>query len=78
MKGASVHLSFLIAAANNLDVLTGNVSNSFVNVKTPEKIHCHAGPEFGEKEGQMIEAVKACGNLKSSVRVFHDHLVDTL
>ena len=78
VKCASVHLSFLIAADDDLDALTGNIGNVFDNAKTPEKMHCHAEPEFGEKEGQMIEIVKALCRLKSSARAFHNHLADTL
>ena len=35
--GASAHSSFLIAAANNVDVLTGNIDNAFVNDETPRE-----------------------------------------
>ena len=78
VEGASVHLLFLIAAANDLDTLTGDISNTFVNAKTPEKMHCQAGPKFGEHEGQMTEIVKALCGLKSSARAFLKHLADTL
>ena len=77
-KGASVPLLFLIAAANDLDMLTGEIGNAFMSAKTSEKMHCQAGPKFGEREGQMIEIVKASHGLKSSARAFHKHLADTL
>ena len=52
IKGVSMCLLFLIAAANDLDVLTGDIGNAFVNAETLEKTHCCLGPKFGEKEAR--------------------------
>jgi hypothetical protein len=48
----SVHLAFLIAALNDLEILSADVQNAYLNAPTKEKIYMIAGPEFGQgKEG---------------------------
>jgi hypothetical protein len=44
----SVCLAFLIAALNDLEVLSADVQNAYLNAPTKEKIYMIAGPEFGQ------------------------------
>ncbi|MGH7955026.1 MAG: reverse transcriptase domain-containing protein, partial [Gloeomargaritales cyanobacterium] len=79
VKGMSVRLLFMIAAINDLDVLSADIENAFVNAYTNEKIYTRAGPEFGEHEGKLVEIIKALSyGLKTSARRFHAHLADSL
>ena len=62
----SVRLAFLHAALNNLDVLSCDVSNAFLNAPCKEKIWIPAGREFGSDEGSVMIIRKAAYGLKSS------------
>jgi hypothetical protein len=56
----SVHLAFLIAALNDLEILSADVQNAYLNAPTKERIYMTAGPEFGQgKEGQPVMIVQA-------------------
>ena len=77
VKAESVRLLFIIAVANSYDILCGDIGNAFVMANAPEKMCCRAGPEFGERQGQMIEIIKALYGLKSSARAFHSHRSDS-
>ena len=44
----SVHLAFLTAALNDLNILAADVGNAFLNADCQEKIFFMASPEFGE------------------------------
>ena len=35
----SVHLSFLAAALNKLDILAGNIQNTYINAPTKERVY---------------------------------------
>jgi hypothetical protein len=48
IMATSVRLLHLIAHANALDILCGDVSNAFVNAHTKKLTYCRAGPEFGD------------------------------
>ena len=41
----SVRIAFLLAALNDLDILTGDIGNAYLNAPTQEKIYYWAGPE---------------------------------
>lgn len=44
----SVHLTFLIAALNDLDIMKADIGNAYQNANTKEKVHTVCGPEFGQ------------------------------
>ena len=46
MKSVSSRIIMTIAAANNLDVMTGDIVNTNLNANTQENIYTHAGSEF--------------------------------
>jgi hypothetical protein len=75
----SVHLAFLIAALNDLEVLSADVQNAYLNASMKERIYTIAGPEFGQgKEGRLVMMVRALYGLRSSGTRWHDHLAVTL
>jgi hypothetical protein len=48
----SVHLAFLIAALNDLEILSADIQNAYLNAPTKERIYTIVGQEFGQgKEG---------------------------
>jgi hypothetical protein len=75
----SVHLAFLIAALDDLEILSADVQNAYLNAPTKKKIYTTAGPEFGQgKEGRPVMIVRALYGLRSSGARWHDHLAATL
>jgi hypothetical protein len=75
----SVRLAFLIAALNDLEILSADVQNAYLNAPTKERIYTTAGPEFGQgKEGRPVMIVRALYGLRSSGARWHDHLAATL
>jgi hypothetical protein len=62
----SVRIAFLIAALNDLDIMSCDIGNAYLNAPCREKIWFVAGPEFGSRQGQVIKIVRALYGLKSS------------
>jgi hypothetical protein len=62
----SVRIAFLMAALNDVDVMSCDVSNAYLNAPCREKIWFVAGPEFGSRQGQVVKIVRALYGLKSS------------
>lgn len=63
----SVHLTFLIAALNDLEILSANVRNAYLKATTKEKVHTTCGFEFGQQyQGCFAIIQKALYGLKSS------------
>jgi hypothetical protein len=75
----SVQLINLIATANKLEVLCGDVGNAFVNAYTREKVFTTAGPEFGsEWIGKHLIIVKALYGMQTSAKRWRSHFAQTL
>jgi hypothetical protein len=56
----SVRLAFLIAALNDLEILSADIQNAYLNAPTKERIYTTACPEFGQgKEGRPVMIVRA-------------------
>ena len=55
----SVRIALLIAALNDLDVLSADVGNAYLNAKCREKVWFRAGPEFGDRDGSSVVIVRA-------------------
>ncbi len=72
----SVRLMFMIAALNNIDVLSTDIGNAYLNAKNREKVHVIVGPElFGDQHsGQYAVIVRALYGLKSAGAAWHSHL----
>jgi hypothetical protein len=62
----SVRIAFLLAALNDVDVFSCDISNAYLNAPCREKIWFVAGPEFGSRQGQVVKIVRALYGLKSS------------
>jgi hypothetical protein len=75
----SVRLFFLMAALNDLDILSADVQNAYLHAETSEKVWTRAGQEFGkEYVGRPCYIVRALYGLKSSGARFHDYVAKTL
>jgi len=55
----SVRIGFLLAALNDLDLMSGDISNAYLNTTTKENIWFRAGTKFGNQKGQRVKIVKA-------------------
>jgi hypothetical protein len=75
----SVRLAFLIAALNDLDILSADIGNAYLNAPTKEKVHTTCGIEFGANE-QGCTAVLICAlyGLKSSGAAWRAMFAGTL
>jgi hypothetical protein len=74
----SVRIAFLYAALNDLDVMSCDVSNAYLNAPCREKIWFVAGPEFGSRQGQVVKIVRALYGLKSSGAAWRALLQQTI
>jgi hypothetical protein len=75
----SVRIAFLVAAINNLDILSADIDNAYLCAPCCEKIHTTAGSEFGPSRiGQTVVIVQAMNGLKSSGATWHTQLSITL
>jgi hypothetical protein len=75
----SIHIGFLIAALNGLDILSADVGNAYLQAPTREKVHTTAGPKFGPSNiGRTVIVVRAMYGLKSSGAAWHTKFSETL
>jgi hypothetical protein len=75
----SIRMLNVIAKAQGLDVLAGDVGNAYLNADTKEKVYVRCGPEFGpELEGRIAIIKKSLYGLKSSGAQWHAHFAKTL
>jgi len=75
----SVRIAFLLAALNDVDILSTDIGNTYLNALPREKVFTTAGPEFGsESEGKSVLIVCALYGLKSSGAAWRSHLANTL
>ena len=75
----SVRMFFLLAALNDLDVLSGDIQNAYLTAETSEKLWTKLGDEFGPaKKGRIAIVVRALYGLKGSGKAFRDHLAKHL
>ena len=75
----SVRIALLIAALNDLQVLSADIGNAYLNAPAREKTYFIAGSEFGkEHAGKRVLIVCALYGLKSSGAAWRSHLAQTL
>ena len=78
MKSISSRVLMTISAANNLDVIVGDIENAYLHADTEEKFYTCAGAEFKAvglmPEGTLLEVVKALYGLPTSGNSWHAHL----
>ena len=58
--------------------MCGDIGNAYLNAYTEERIWSKAGPEFGEKAGQIVLVVKALYGLKTSAAAWWQCFADKL
>ena len=54
----NVRISFLIAALNDLDILSGKNQNIYFNSLTKEKVFLYAGDEWNYYKGKLILIIR--------------------
>jgi hypothetical protein len=74
----SIRLGFLIAALNDLNVLSADVAGAYLNAPCAERVHTVLGREFGELHGRTTIIVKALYGLKSAGYAWRTLLARTL
>ena len=75
----SVRIAFLSAALNDLNVLSGDVQNAYLNAPTSEKCYTTAGLELGQENvSRPVYIVRALYGLKSSAKQWRDHISETI
>jgi len=74
----SVRMAFLYAALNDLDILSCDIANAYLNAPCTEKIWTVAGPEFGSDAGSVMIIKKAAYGLKSAGSSWAKTLAGTL
>ena len=75
----SIRIAFLIAALNDLDILSADIGNACLNAPTKERVHTVCGLEFGQNyQGRYAIIVRALYGLKSSAAAWRSMLAGTL
>ena len=70
----SIQLAFLIAALNNLDIMSVDLENAFIQVPCQEKIWFEGGIECGKDRGKVCIVVWSLYGLKSAGIAFWSSL----
>ncbi len=71
----TVRLFFLLAALNDLNVLSADIQNAYLNAPVRERLYTIAGKKFGSaNEGRPVLIVRALYGLRSSGKSFREFL----
>ena len=62
----TVRIAFLIAALNDLRILTGYIQNAYLNAHKKKKIYFKAGVKWKHNKGRVIIITRALYSFKSS------------
>jgi hypothetical protein len=74
----SVRIAFTIAALNDLDVLSADIGNAYLNAPCREKCMTWTEEEFGAEKGRWSIIIRALYGLKSSGAAWRAHLAQTM
>ena len=74
----SVRLAFLIAALNDIDIMSCDLENAYLNAPCKEKIWFEGGIECGEDQGKVCVIVRSLYGLKSAGAAFRSALAQLL
>lgn len=75
----SVRIAFLLSALNDLDILSADIGNAYINADVREKVYFIAGDEFGtSRKGQSVIITKALYGLKTSGAAWRAHFAEML
>ena len=73
-----MRLAILAGELNYLNIMVGNIGNTYLESFTNEKVVFTAGPKFKELEGHTLVIIKTLYGLRSSGARFYEALADTL
>jgi hypothetical protein len=69
-----VQIALTVAALNDLDIMSGDIKNAYLNSPCDKKIWTVLGPEFGpEQEGKRAIIVRSLYGLKSAGASYRYH-----
>jgi hypothetical protein len=74
----SIRLAFLIAALNDIDIMSCDLENAYLNAPCREKIWFEGGIECGEDQGKVCVIVRSLYGLKSAGAAFRSSLAQLL
>ena len=75
----SVRIAFLLAALNDLQILSGDIGNAYLNAPTTERIYYRAGNEWGPTiKGRVLVITRALYGLKTSAHAWRTHFCNTI
>jgi len=75
----SIHIAFLIAALNDVDLASADIAGAYLNAPCQERVHTICGDEFRpEYKGRVAVIVKALYGLRSAVHSWWEMLAGTL
>ncbi len=75
----SVCLAFLIAAFNDLDILSADIGSAYLSAPTKEEVHTTCGIEFGQNHQSCVGIItEALNGLKSSGAAWRTMFAGTL
>jgi hypothetical protein len=74
----SIHIAFLIAVVNNLDIMSCDLENAYLNAPCHEKIWFEGGLECGEDKGKVCVIICSLYGLKSAGAAFRAALAQLL
>ena len=82
MNSVSARILMTIAATNNLDVMTRDIGNAYLDENNEDKVYTRAGPEFEVvgimAEETLLEVIKVIYGLPTSGNRWHTHSSHTL
>ena len=71
----SVRIALMMAASNDLEVMTADIKNAYLNAPAAEKVWTNCGAEFGPTDkGKRAVVILALYGLKSAGASFRNHL----
>jgi len=74
----SVRIGFLVAALNDLKVLSADVAGAYLNAPCAERVHTYLGPEFGDDAGKLAVIKKALYGLRSAGFAWRSYCADIM
>ena len=74
----NLHILVFLAQLNGLDIMQGDIRNTYLESYTQEKVYFITGPEFGPLAGHTLIINKALYGLHSSGLRFHKKLSSIL
>jgi hypothetical protein len=74
----SLRIVTFLNELNKLELWGADIGNAYLEAYTAEKIYIVGGPEFGDKEGNILVIKRALYGLRSSGRQWHLRLSDCM